>query len=476
MKKTRIVATVGPATQGYEQIVRLIEGGVDVFRLNFSHGSHENHGELIERIRQAARESGRPVAILQDISGPKMRIGDLAKPLELEPGDRLELVKDAALIEEPHQLSLTDPEALEDLQPGAAVYFADGTIRTRVSGCDERAVHLEVLTPGTLSSRKGVNFPGVRLRISAITPKDRSDIAFGAKMGVDMVAISFVQSAEDMRQARSLLHAAASRALLLAKIEKHEAVEELEAILAESDGLMVARGDLGVEVGLEKVPVIQKKVIAAANAQGKPVITATQMLGSMVHSPFPTRAEISDIANAVLDGTDAVMLSDETAVGAHPLKAVAVLCETIREIESIYPYGRHTDRALGTGEAVAASVAQLSCNVGAEGVIVFSFSGQTAYKMAKFRPKSRLLCVTHDEAAFRRLGLCWGAEHTFTMPVFEDNHALMRDFIKEAAARGLIAVDKTYIAVMGYPAGTPGQANVIRLITPENIAMLLGEG
>ena len=475
MKKTRIVATIGPATEAYEQICRLIEGGVDVFRLNFSHGSHESHGELVSRIRQASERIGRSVAILQDISGPKMRIGDLSEPLELEPGDSLMLVKKPLENPQKGELSLSDPEALEDLQPGAAVYFADGTIRTRVIGSDEKAVRLEVLTPGTLTSRKGVNFPGVRLRISAITPKDRSDIAFGAQQGVDMVAISFVQSAEDMRQARSLLQAAGSHALLLAKIEKHEAVDELEAILEASDGLMVARGDLGVEVGLEKVPVIQKKVIAAANARGKPVITATQMLGSMVHSPFPTRAEISDIANAVLDGTDAVMLSDETAVGAHPLKAVAVLCETIREIETIYPYGRLGGQTQGAGEAVAASVAQLSCNVAAEGIIVFSFSGQTAYKMAKFRPRAKLFCVTHDEAAFRRLALCWGAENTFAVPVFEDNHALMRDFVKKAVAKGLISAEKTYIAVMGYPAGTPGQANVVRLITPENIALLLAE-
>lgn len=475
MKKTKIVATVGPATNTAEKIHELIIAGVDLFRLNFSHGSHESHAKTIEIIRSESKKLGKHIAILQDIAGPKMRIGDLASPLTLEVGDKLDLVKGKKTALKLNELILTDPEVLNDIIAGTLVYFADGTIRTKVISCDEKKVTLEVLTAGVLTSRKGVNFPGVRLGISSITAKDREDMSFGAKMGVDMVAISFVQSADDMQMARSILKEHGSHALLIAKIEKHEAIDELSSILEASDGLMVARGDLGVEIGLEKVPVIQKKIIAQANKQAKPVITATQMLTSMVHSPFPTRAEISDIANAVLDGTDAVMLSDESAAGSFPIKAVEVLHKTIVEIETIYPYRRHFEGSCQGDSAVAASVAEIACGSKADGIIVFSFSGTTAYKMSKFRPKARLICVTHDEEVFKRLALCWGSENALSLPVFEDTHALMRDFVKKAVAQGIISVSKTYVAIMGYPAGSAGQANVIRLITPENIAMLLAE-
>ncbi len=474
MRKTRIIATIGPATDKQAIIDALIKGGVDLFRLNFSHGDHDSHRAIIGRIRDAQKRS-HPVGILQDIAGPKMRIGDLQKPLVLETGSTLGLMRSGHNPKQSHHLTLSDPLALEDLQVGQSVFFADGTIRTTVSQILVDRIELSVQVGGELTGRKGVNFPDTRLRIGAITPKDEADLIAGAQMGVDMVAISFVQRPEDLLQARAILDAQGSTARLLAKIERIEAVESIEAILDVCDGLMVARGDLGVEVGLERVPLLQKQLIEAANRRGLPAITATQMLTSMVHAPFPTRAEVSDVANAVLDGSDAVMLSDETAIGGHPLQAVALLQETIQSIETIYPFARNLDRIQCSHDAVAASAVHMSMSTQAAGIVVFSFSGATAYRMASFRPKADLLCVTHDEETFQRLSLCWGAKRAFAMPALDDSHKLISDFVRRAVQEQVIDPNQSYIAVMGYPAGTSGHANLVRLISPENIAMLLEE-
>ena len=330
MKKTKIVATLGPSS--IDKIEDLIKAGVDVFRLNFSHANHKTHKESIKKIRETAKKLNSKTAILQDISGPKIRIGEVDGLLELKKGDKIKLVKKHP--KNRYELTISYPEIIDHVNIGEYVFFADGSIRTKVIDKTKDALILEVKNDGVLSSRKGVNFPHSNLKISAITQKDKKDLIFGAKNGIDIVAISFVNNKEDILKAKNILKEYNASPWVIAKIETKKGVENLDEILEVADGVMVARGDLGIEVGVEKVPVIQKKIIRKANKLKKPVITATQMLLSMVNSPFPTRAEVSDVANAVMDGSDGVMLSDETTVGKYPVKAVEVLKKTIIEIPS----------------------------------------------------------------------------------------------------------------------------------------------
>jgi pyruvate kinase len=310
MKKVKIVATLGPSS--IDKVESMIKAGVDIFRLNFSHADHKTHKNSIKLIRETAKKLNSKTAILQDISGPKIRIGEINGFLELKRGDKIRLVK--SMPESVYDLTISYPEIIDQVNVGEYVFFADGSIRTKVIEKDSNSLTLEVKNEGVLSSRKGVNFPNSNLKISAITKKDEKDLIFGAKNGVDIVAISFVNSKKDILKAKTILKEHGATPWVIAKIETKQAVENLDEILEVADGVMVARGDLGIEVGIEKVPVIQKKIIRRANKLKKPVITATQMLLSMVNSPFPTRAEVSDVANAVMDGTDAVMLSDETTV------------------------------------------------------------------------------------------------------------------------------------------------------------------
>ncbi|MEF3191102.1 MAG: pyruvate kinase, partial [Campylobacterales bacterium] len=362
MRKTKIVATLGPATSNVETIRALIKAGVNVFRFNFSHGSHDQHEANLTMIRRIAQEEGVYVAILQDISGPKIRVGVIEGVMSLKVGDRLSFYREGS-----HQdlfgVTLNYPQILNDLSIGELIYLADGTIRVEVVAIEDGVVHTKVLVGGDLVSRKGVNFPSSRLSIPAITSKDIDDIKFGVRIGVDLMAISFVRRGEDMKQAREIVARVGGNVPLFAKIEKSEALENLDEILDASDGIMVARGDLGVELGVHRVPAAQKRVIAKANERGLPVITATQMLTSMIHSPYPTRAEVSDIANAVLDGSDAVMLSDETTIGSYPELAVKVLDETIRDIERIYPYHRYLNETHPPHLAVAASAVQMAQDI-----------------------------------------------------------------------------------------------------------------
>ena len=457
MKKVKIVATLGPSSA--DKIESMIKAGVDVFRLNFSHADHKTHKASIKAIRNAAKKLDSKTAILQDISGPKIRIGEINGFLELKRGDKIRLVKKNP--ESAYDLTISYPEIIDDVNVDEYVFFADGSIRTKVIDKDKNSLTLLVKNDGVLSSRKGVNFPHSNLKISAITPKDEKDLAFGAKNGVDIVAISFVNTKEDILKAKKILQQNGANPWVFAKIETKKAVENIDEILEVSDGVMVARGDLGIEVGIEKVPIIQKKIIRRANKLKKPVITATQMLLSMVNSPFPTRAEVSDVANAVMDGSDAVMLSDETTVGKYPIKAVETLKKVIIETQSIYPYYKKYEIE---GDAIAASVADLCKGIKPKAIVSFTSSGATVKSIAKYRPEVPIIAVTHSRQTSRKLKVVWGVVEVFEIPQIKNIEKLIDKF-KEIAVRENILQEKDVVVVtVGSLVGKEGTTNMIRIV------------
>ncbi|MEY4505218.1 MAG: pyruvate kinase, partial [Pseudomonadota bacterium] len=357
MRKAKIVATLGPSTDSNEMLEKLILAGVNVMRFNFSHGTHEYHKELLGRVREVAKKLRKPIATLQDISGPKIRIGIVEKPIELKFGGALNFYKTEGF-EDANGVTLSYPEIIDSLQVGEFIYLADGLIRVQVTELSSEFAKCKVIVGGMLTSKKGVNFPDSALTISAITEKDKADVKLGVELGFDWMAFSFMRTAEDLRDAKKLIKAAGGNTPVMVKIEKAQALTNLEEILDEVDAVMVARGDLGVELGLYKVPPAQKRIIHEANIRGLPVVTATQMMTSMIHSPFPTRAEVSDVANAVLDGTDAVMLSDETTIGEFPVEAIEALNSAIIEAETIYPYYLHIEEYHFSADATSVAAAR----------------------------------------------------------------------------------------------------------------------
>jgi len=460
MKKAKIVATLGPSS--IDKIEELIKAGVDVFRLNFSHADHKTHRESIRKIREIAKKLSSKTAILQDISGPKIRIGEINGILELKRGDKIRLVKSNP--QNSYDLTLSYPEIIDDVNVGEYVFFADGSIRTKVIEKTPKYLVLEVKNDGVLSSRKGVNFPHSNLSISAITDKDKKDLIFGAKYEVDIVAISFVNNKNDILKAKEILKNANPKHMpwVIAKIETKKGVENFDEILEVSDGIMVARGDLGIEVGIEKVPVIQKKIIRRANKFKKPVITATQMLLSMVNSPFPTRAEVSDVANAVMDGSDAVMLSDETTVGKYPIEAVKTLKKVIKEISTIYPYYKKYE--IEDKDAIAASVADLCKGIEPKAIVSFTSSGTTVKSIAKYRPKTPIFAVTHSRSTSRKLKIVWGVEEIFEMPKIKHPEKLIEKFKEVAVKENILKEGDKIIVTMGSIIGKEGTTNMIRII------------
>ncbi|MCA1980652.1 MAG: pyruvate kinase, partial [Calditerrivibrio sp.] len=341
MRKTKIVATLGPSSSSEDIIERLILKGVDLFRLNFSHGDYVSHLETINKVRRISAKLSKYTAILQDLGGPKIRLLEVDEPFEIHRGEKIAFKKGIKKCSREF-LSINHPDILDKLLNGSKIYIADGLIRLEVIDVDRDLVYTEVLTGGRISSKKGVNFPNIRLDISSITEKDKTDVLFAIENNLDFIAMSFVKSSEDILELKKFIAENGGEIPVIAKIEKHEAIEDIDNIVKYADGIMVARGDLGVEIDLEKVPVIQKMIIGKANGLNKPVITATQMLNSMVNLPRPTRAEVSDVANAVLDGTDAVMLSDETAAGNFPEESVSVMVNTVLEAEKIYNYYKNS--------------------------------------------------------------------------------------------------------------------------------------
>lgn len=476
-KRTKILATVGPASDTVDMLKALINTGVNVFRLNFSHGTHEYHSQVLGNIRTAMRETGLIVGILQDISGPKIRIGKLKEEFYLESGDRLDFQYDAMegekVADNHYRLSLNQSDVLRMLKIGDAIYLYDGNIRARIVALSSGYVQAVIENKGKLSSNKGVNFPNTRLGIDILTEKDKADMAWGVANGVDFMAISFVQNAQDMINARNVVRACGGEVQLFAKIEKFDAVENIDEILRHSDGLMVARGDLGIEVPYYRVPTIQKMLIEKANEHSKPVITATQMLLSMTEKESATRAEISDVANAVLDGTDAVMLSEESAIGQNPVLVVETMVNTIQAIEEIYPFGKFDFGYDDSMDVVNESAVRLGDSLNAEGIIAMTTSGQSAKKLSRYRPKMTIYAATHEERVARLLTMVWGVVPAYLTKKGRLEE-MLSDIIHSGLSRNIIDKNNTYVFTAGYPIGTPGTTNVIRILR-ENELTFFGE-
>lgn len=472
MRHTKIVVTIGPVTSTPMMITKLIQNGVNVFRLNFSHGDYDTHKNSALMIRKASKELDKEVAILQDISGPKVRIGEIDGVLELNSGDILKLVK-VKNDDEKTTLNLSYPQIIDMVNIDEEVFFADGTIRSLVVDKDDNSLTLKLLNSGELTSKKGVNFPKTKIDISSITPKDKEDLIFGAKIGVDIVALSFVQSIEDIFEAKQVLKDTNFNPFIISKIETSKAIENLDEILKESDGVMVARGDLGAEFGVTKLPRIQKTIIKKANESGIPVITATQMLTTMKDHPFPTRAEVSDIANAVYDGTDAVMLSDETTVGNYPLEAVTVLHDTIIDVEQDYKYN-NSHEPKNSSQAIAKSAVTLSKFLNQEAIVTFTSSGYSARAISMYKPSMPIYAISHCIKTHRLLNLVWGVKPLFTLKNPNNPTELMNNFVKKANKIGFINEDSEFVLTMGSSTGKSGSTNLIRVLKRDAIEQILG--
>ena len=466
-KRTKIVATLGPASDSKEAIRALAEAGADVFRLNFSHGTHEEHRRRAAWVREVEKELGKTLAILQDLQGPKIRIGRFKEGrVELKVGQPFILTR-APVEGDETRVSITYKGLPEDVAPGQVLLLDDGRLRLRVERIQGDEIHTVVELGGILSDSKGINVPGSDLSIPALSEKDIQDLALGAELGVDWVAVSFVRTRDDLLLARHYLARHGSRARLMAKIEKPSAVHRFEEILEEADGIMVARGDLGVEMPLEEVPIMQKRLILKAIAAGKPVITATQMLESMVQNPSPTRAEASDVANAIFDGTDAVMLSAETAAGAYPVEAVATMARIARVVESSPEFLQKLNvlrpaPTPTTQDAIAQAADDIVEAVDARAIVVFTATGSSARRIARTRPKVPILALTPNPEVERQLALVWGVlPHLAPDP--QDTDDMVRIALEKAKACGLAQVGERVVIAAGVPFGVRGTTNLIRV-------------
>ncbi|EAY17765.1 pyruvate kinase family protein [Trichomonas vaginalis G3] len=472
-KRTKIVATIGPASDSLEVLEQLARAGVNVFRLNFSHSTHEYHKQTLDRIREVEKKVGFKIGVLQDICGPKIRVGKLENPFELHSGDKIIVRRDEIVgkkIEDHvYELSINHPQICDLIKVDEYIYLIDGAIRAKVTSVCKDHIETVIENDGILYSNKGVNFPNTKLNIDVITPKDKLDIEWGAKNDVDFVAISFVQHKQDVLNAKSLIKQYGGHGKVYSKIEKFDAIENIDEIIEASDGIMVARGDLGIEIPFYQVPACQKKIIHKANELCKPVITATQMMLSMVKNDMATRAEISDVANAVLDGTDAVMLSEETAVGDHPAAVVKAMAETIHEIEKIYPYGKYDEfKFADETEMVSSSTARLATRIGVKAIISLTASGQSAVKIARNRPECDILAVTHTDQIARVLTMVWGVTPVLLIKADRLN-LMLASTIKGLLQNKSIADNHTYIMTAGYPTGFVGSLNYVRILRKEQI-------
>jgi len=466
-RKVKILATLGPASSSPEMILRLLEAGADAFRVNMSHGDHATHAATIANIRAAEKEFGRPLAILCDLQGPKLRVGTFAEGKALiRHGAHFTLDRDPAPGDE-NRVCLPHPELFGVLQKGQRLLIDDGKLRLRVIRADAEAILCSAEVGGMISNRKGVNVPDAVIPVPALTEKDRRDLAFGIEHGADWIALSFVQRPDDVAEARRLI--GPGGCALVAKIEKPAAIDRLDEIIELADGIMVARGDLGVELLPEEVPPLQKRIVEATRRSGKPVIVATQMLESMIESPAPTRAEVSDVANAVYDGADAVMLSAETASGAWPVEAVTMMDRIAKQVESDPGYSARihfTDVRPDptTADALAEASASIAETVTLSGIIVFTASGATARRVARERPAAPMLVLTPSPKTARRLALLWGAHaaHTKEIGSFEEMIAKGK---RMALRHGFGAAGSKLIALAGVPFGTPGATNLLHVVT-----------
>lgn len=464
--RTKIVATIGPASDSLDILRKMMLAGMNVARLNFSHGSYEEHSARIERLRWVAADLDLPLMLLQDLQGPKIRVGELpAQGMVLSEGDSLALVPISDYTGQPDAVGIDYPFVAEEAEPGTPVLLDDGLLALRVEKIDGTAVLCQVVEGGVLKSHKGVNFPTLNLRLPSITEKDERDLDFGIAQGVDLISLSFVRQPEDIRRLKALIHERGADIPVLAKLEKPQAIANLEAIIEESDAIMVARGDLGVEMRPEKVPLIQKQIVRLCNQKGVPVITATQMLDSMIRNSRPTRAEASDVANAIMDGTDAVMLSGESAVGDYPVEAVKMLARIATEVEpSIqvvnYPPS-HNDDTNAISEALHAidDAVDLQC------IVAFTETGYTAELASKERPKAPIVAYTPDPKIYRQLSLNWGVRPILLQEVQYDLSAVLEQVEDDLMARQFAVPGDKVLIMGGIPFGKAGSTNFLKIHT-----------
>ena len=464
MRRTKIVVTLGPASSSPDIIRRLITAGMDVARLNFSHGSHEEHARNIANLRAISQELDTPVTILQDLQGPKIRVGKLpGGEMKLTPGAIISIIPEADFTSQEDAIPIDYADAANEARPGMRVLLTDGLLELEVVEIAGRELRCRVIEGGLLKSRQGVNFPNLALAVPPLTEKDKQDVEFGLAHNVDWISLSFVRSAADVRTLKEFISTAGASKPIIAKIEKPQAIEHLEEILQEVSGVMVARGDLGVEVKPEKVPMLQKHIIERCNRKGLPVITATQMLESMIHDPRPTRAEASDVANAIIDGTDAVMLSGESAIGAFPVRAVEMMARIAAEVESgteakTYPATDPTDsHALSEAATSIARIVDLSA------IAVLTTSGYTARLLAAERSKTPLFAITTDSGIYHSLNLLWGIKPLLVAGIPETFEALVKQTETTLLQRQLVKPGNRILVIGGVPAGQARGSNFIKI-------------
>ena len=480
MKRTKIICTVGPASGAATTLTKMVRAGMNVARLNMSHGTLGNHRLLIGRVRAVSRKTGEPIAILQDLQGPKIRVGLLPKEgLPLRAGELVTFTTDVTKDGVPRQPSgripITYARLHREIHPGHRMFLDDGLIEARAYAVKGAEISAEVVVGGTLTSHKGLNLPDTDIRVSAMTPKDRADVRFGLKQGVDYIALSFVRSARDVVQLRKMIIAGrrllpprAQSPRIIVKIEKPQALKNFSSILEITDAVMIARGDLAVETPAEHVPVSQKEIIAACRAEGRPVIVATQMLDSMIRNPRPTRAEVSDVANAVFDHADAVMLSGESASGKYPVEAVSMMARVIREAEaSCYddvPLGPQLGQTKTIREAMVAAGLVVAERGGAKAIVAASWSGETGRMLAKYRAELPLLVGSPSPTVVRQLNLSWGVA-AFLIPSVRDTDALLRALLAGARRTGLLRKGDPIVIISGNRVGAGGGANLVGMRT-----------
>ena len=471
MTKTKIVCTIGPASRDPELLRELICAGMNVCRLNFSHGTHDEHATLIRDIRSVARNLSMPVAILQDLAGPKIRTGDMDAGTVTLKTDQKFVLTSRDVPGDDREVGLTYSDLPHNVRAGDTILLADGAMELVVDSTTDTDVGCTVVNGGILGSHKGINLPNRSINAPILSTKDKGDLRFGLERGVDFIALSFVRTAHDVETVKKIIAKAGKDTPLIAKIEKFEALDNIKEIIAAADGIMVARGDLGVEIPLEFVPRAQKMLIDKTNAAAKPVITATQMLKSMVDNPRPTRAEVTDVANAIYDGTDCIMLSEETAMGQYPVQAVEVMQRVAEDTEKMFDYQGWTtkfckDAKLSFKAAVAHTAVEMAEDIGAAAIITCTKSGSTTRLVARYRPSQTLLAVTPDETTAVRLGLVFGA-----IPVLiesaESGEELERLAIQAALQGGFVKPGQAVVITAGLPFGVAGTTNMIKVATAE---------
>jgi pyruvate kinase len=473
MKHTKIICTLGPSTNSVEKIVELVHAGMDIARMNFSHGTHADHKARIDMVREASKITGKQIAILQDLQGPKIRIGDLEKTVLLKQGDRFTITT-KEILGTFDRVSTSYKEIVKDVRPGDRILMDDGLLEVRVLEKSDTDVVTEVVIGGLLKSKKGLNLPGVNMSVPSLSEKDIQDVYFGLDNNVDLIALSFVRSAQDIQDLRQIINLRRKDTWIVAKIERPEAITNLEQIVDATNAVMVARGDLGVEMKTSSVPILQKRIVQLCNAKYKPVIIATQMLESMTENPRPTRAEASDVANAVYDGTDAVMLSGETASGKYPIETVRTMSEIITNVESSENYNllakeryalAHNIASSATvdlSEAIAVSAVDVANTVRAKAIVVLSHTGSTAIKVSKQKPNMQIVVITDNESVQRRMNLVWGVYTIFTETLTSTDESF-KAIEQRLIEHGLVQYGDVIVYTMGIPILKHGTTDTIKV-------------